>query len=596
LKGAFDSETHASFGRTAFLNVLLCGQFDRQTRKLRAFNMLQHLKHPKYQDILALLVLFVAAVLFYSVTYNRSSYSYILRADEGISLATAVRVTDGHLPQRDFPFYGLLMPYVYGATFWIFGPSIALMRGVWVCMSIVSILLFYRIGRYVMPPFAAFAGVAMLIGQQHTPLYTYNHVGFVLAAQIILLLWFRRISGLKVPYFQLLLAIWLFVALLVKFNEAFVVLGATFISLWMINSSYARQARPEDPPSPVCLRDVWFSGAFAIGAFVFITAALNIGLTKSQFLRNFPVLPQYQASIGGYRYVALILSVPFKTPWSQMTAQAWYVLWYENYLFAMLVSFAVGILVLFCVLRFAASKKYRIRVQGAWKPALLLAFAVGTYHEFYLTGNHWSAPMYAGFALVVLTYLIWEGLVRVPRIRMTVICGLLALCAASDLYYIKYVCQTYSQYYFDASRARIYSADDSDAPIIAEVVNFLEHEIPSNQPLAAFPHDALLIYLSGHQNAMRDDDYQWMLFPDPESDMEVARELESKKVSKILLSNFIGIKRGEPMIFGKDYLPETFKYIQNHYGVVRTFGDNPQGYQVQYLERMNPIDDTPNTN
>lgn len=558
--------------------------------------MLQRLKNSKYQDFLALLILFIAGVLFYALTYNRSSYSYILRADEGVSLATSVRVTQGHLPQRDFPFYGLLMPYLYGFAFWIFGPSIALMRGVWACMSIASILLAYRIGRYVMPAFAAFAAAAMIIGQQHTPLYTYNHVGFVLAAQGILLLLFRRISGARVPYFRSLLAILFLVALLVKFNEAFVVLGATLIGVWILDAFYRPQTGPEDQPSPIRLRDVWIPGGVAVGVFAFITAALNIGLTKTEFLRNFPVLPQYQASIGGYRYVKLILSVPFTTPWSQMTARRWYVLWYENYVFAILVSFAVGILVLFCVLRLAASKKYRLRVRDAWKPALLLAFAVGTYHEFYLTGNHWSTPMYVALSLVAMTFLFWQGLSRFPRIRMTVVCGLLALCVASDVYYIKVVHQTYSQYYFDDLRARIYSAGDSDAPVIAEVVSFLEHEVPSAEPLAAFPHDALLIYLSGHPNAMRDDDYQWMLFPDRESDLEIAQELDRKKVSKILLSNFVGIKHGKPAIFGRDYLPETFNYIQNHFGVVKTFGENPRGYQVEYLERMDATAETSSPN
>src|SRR2546423_3791907 len=138
--------------------------------------MLQHLRNPKYQDLSVLVVLAVMATLFYAASYNRSSYSYILRADEGVSLATSLRTTEGFVPQHDFPsYYGPLMPYLYGAVFKIFGPSIALMRAFWACMYIVSILLFYRIGRYVMPTFAAFAAAAMLIGQQHTPLYTYNH-------------------------------------------------------------------------------------------------------------------------------------------------------------------------------------------------------------------------------------------------------------------------------------------------------------------------------------------------------------------------------------------------------------------------------------
>jgi hypothetical protein len=119
---------------------------------------------------------------------------------------------------------------------------------------------------------------------------------------------------------------------------------------------------------------------------------------------------------------------------------------------------------------------------------------------------------------------------------------------------------------------------------VAEVAGFLEQTTPPEQPMAAFPHDALLMYLAGRKNAMRDDDYQWMLFPTHESDLEIVNELAEKKVPRVVISNFVGIRHGSPAFFGRDYLPETFKYIREHYGLVKTFGANPRGYQVQYLE------------
>ncbi len=314
-------------------------------------------------------------------------------------------------------------------------------------------------------------------------------------------------------------------------------------------------------------------GAVAFAAFALITACLNIGLTKFQFLRNFPLLPQYQASIGGYQYVKFILTFPFRTGWHEMTARRWYFFWYENYIFSILISFVVGILVIFCAIRFLASRKYRERLgPDSWKAILVLMVAVGVYHEFYLTGNHWSTPMYVGFSLLAITFLIWEGLSRFPFARTTAVAILLLICVASDLYYVRVVYRNYSQFRIDDPRARIYSSSDSDAPVVSAVVAFLESETPPGTSMAAFPHDASLLYLAGRQNAMRDDDYQWMLFPDKESDLEIARELEVKKVQRIVLSNFVGIRRGQPVIFGRDYLPETFKYIQAHYGMVKTFG------------------------
>jgi len=555
-----------------------------------------YLKDPKFQDRAALLILLVAGILFYAVTYNRSSYSYILRADEGVSLATSLRVTEGFVPQRDFPsYYGPLMPYLYGGFFAVVGPSIALMRALWAGLYILSIILFYCIGKHLMPVFAAFAAAAIMIGQQHTPLYTYNHIGFTLATGGILLLLFQRISGTQPRYFRARFAALLAVTLLIKFNEGLAIFGVLAATVWILGRASVPQNQSDHFTSMIKLRDLIIPGTFALGIFAIVSVVLNAGLTKSQFLRNFPVLPEYQAGIGGYHYVKLILSVPFNTPWHQMTARRWYVFWYENYAFAIVVSFVVGVLVLFCALRFVSSKRYRARIQRHWKAALLLVVAIGTYHEFYLTGNHWSTPMYIGFSVLALACFIWAGLSRFPKIRIAILSGLLTLCAASDVYYITIVRQTYSQYHFAEPRAEIYSSDDSDAPIIAEVTRFLESTVPPVEPLAAFPHDALLIYLSGHQNAMRDDDYQWMLFPTRESDLEIAQELERKKVPKILLSNFVGIRHGQPAVFGKDYLPETFQFIRSHYRVMKIFGSNPRRYQVQYLELVDPAKATPDT-
>ncbi len=55
------------------------------------------------KDSIAILMLVILAAVFYAATYNRSSYNYILRADEGVAFATAVRVTQGFIPQHDFP-------------------------------------------------------------------------------------------------------------------------------------------------------------------------------------------------------------------------------------------------------------------------------------------------------------------------------------------------------------------------------------------------------------------------------------------------------------------------------------------------------------
>jgi hypothetical protein len=184
---------------------------------------------------------------------------------------------------------------------------------------------------------------------------------------------------------------------------------------------------------------------------------------------------------------------------------------------------------------------------------------------------------------MALTLVFWQHLSRFPGTRLTVISILLLVCVVSDVNYIRIVRSTFSEFHLDTARAGVYSSADSDAPVVAAVVKYLK-EAPVQEPMAAFPHDSLPVYLAGRQNAMRDDDYQWMLFPTQESDREIVHELEAKKVKQVLISSFAGIRHGKVAIFGRDFLPETFAYLQSHYHVVKTFGPSPMRYFVEYRE------------
>jgi hypothetical protein len=533
-------------------------------------------------DITAMLILAVTAIVFYAATFNRSSYIYILRADEGLSFATAMRVLQGFVPQMDFPsYYGPVMPYVYAAVFKIFGASIAVMRAFWAFLFVLSIVGFYRIARSVLPPFASFAAAFMMIGQQHTPLYTYNHIGLVLGIQGILLLLLRTGSVMR-PLSQTGFGLLLLLTLLIKFNEALVFLACVIVALWIVR-------RFQDPEigtssSPISIPKILGPALIAIVCFAGITAALNAGLSRSEFLRNFPVLPQYQASIGGFKYVKFVISMPFRTAWNLIPPRGWYTFWYENYMFSILISFLLAIGSLIFMIRFFLSRSFRSSLGPAmWKSAVLIAAAVGMYHEFYLTGNHWSTPMYIGFALLAFTLVLWQQLARFPKSRAAAVSVLLLVCVVSGLNYVRIVRSTFSQVYLDAPEARIYSSSDSDAVVVADVVKFLRASTP-NEPMAAFPHDALLVYLAGRQNAMRDDDYQWMLFPTEESDREIVRELDKKKVKQVLISSFAGIRHGRVAVFGRDFLPKTFAYLESHYHIVKSFGPSNMHYYVEYRE------------
>lgn len=529
------------------------------------------------------LALLVAAAGFYGFTYNRSSYAYILRADEGYSFAVSVRAAEGLVPQKDFSYaYGPFMPYVYAGVFKLAGPSLAALRLTWAVLYIITVLLFYRIGLDIVPAWTALAAALMVIGQAHTPLYSYNHVGFVIVAELLVLCAFQ-FSGRPSFRYGIYLGALFLIGLLIKFNEAIAVYSAVMAATIFV-AGRRRKAETGELSTGLGphVRNCVIGALSALVIFALITAWLNSGLTRAQFLRNFPILPQYQASVGGYQYVIKMLLLPWKGHWTD--PGQWYGLWYENYYFAIIVSLATGA----GIALYFAIKVLRDRTldgdQNIGKAVILLTVAFAIQHEFYLTGNHWSTPMYVGFSLLALSYLL-RSFLRWPQLYVGATVALLLVCLASDCVYAIVARQTFSEFSFDSARARIFSSETSDAVVSKQVVDYLAKNTGPSAELAAFPHDAALIHLAGRRNAMRDDDYQWMLFPTPESDHEIVQEIERRKVPSVLVSNFAGVKRGKLVIFGRDYLPETFQYLQDHYHQVVVFQSDHIRYRVGYFER-----------
>lgn len=543
-------------------------------------------------DYLLLGILVIAAVTFYALTINRSEYLYILRADEGYSFAAAVRTGQGLVPQKDFSYaYGPLMPYVYAAGFKLLGVSISTMRGIWAAAYIVSLTLFYFLGRRVMPKTSAFILAFSLIGQVHTPLYSYNHVGLVIAIELQLLALMSLIRAERKAGWLYLFAVLFLIELFIKFNEAIAVFAfLTFaVALWFL---FQRDKSAND----TLLRwgravAIWCAiGLVPLAIFGSVTFWLNHSLSQEQILRNFPILPEYHASIGGYQYVWKVLARPFHLPLSKNAGWRWYGIWYDNYYYAIIITLLAGISAGVALFLFSLSKRLRSRMTHEhWCGIFLGAVSIAVYHEFFLTGNHWSTPMYLGFSSLFLFWIVFTVTRRHSAIWKVLGTFIIVLSVTSNLMYLGLSRRYFSDYFLNLQRANIYSSSDSDSGVISQVVRYLQSNTPPDALLAAFPHDSLLIHLSDRRNALRDDDYQWMLFPSALSDSELCNELDRSQVRGVLISNFMGFKRGKFVVFGVDYLTHTADYLRQHYHAVKTFPAGQSGYSVTYYERNDSL-------
>ena len=543
----------------------------------------------KRVDWLTIVVLAIMASIFYAATIDRSEYSFILKADEGYSFAAAVKVGEGLTPQKDFSYaYGPLMPYVYAAAFKVFGVSIPVMRAIWAAAYIATIVLFFVIGRELLPTWLAAIAAFNLIGQIHTPLYSYNHVGLVLAVQLQLLIAIRLIRFQLISSYRWLIALTaLFtVELFIKFNEAVAVFFFLSLSLALWFQFRDRSLIEEKRRTwEVALKAWSLVVGIPLVIFGLVTLYLNRHLTAEQIYRNFPILPEYHASVGGYHYVWKLLLRPLSLHGLPNLPWRWYSLWYENYYYAICVTFVCGAaaIVGLGVVLLSSSVRQRMTANH-WAGVLVGGVSLGLYHEFFLTGNHWSTPMYVGFSSLFVVWIVFLVTQKHPAFTLGWGVCLFLVSFASAAVYLKIATSSFSEYALDLDRARIRSSNDSDAPVISQVVHYLDQNTAPNISLAAFPHDSLLIHLAGRTNIMRDDDYQWMLFPNDKSDQEIVEELESKRVPGILISNFVGIKAGRPVMFGVDYLTRTNNYIRGHYHEAKTFSAGDDGYAVTYFQ------------
>ncbi len=527
------------------------------------------------------LLLVTVSVAFYAVTIDRSSYLYILRADEGYGFSAAVRTASGQIPQKDFSYaYGPIMPFVYAVSFKLLGVSLYAMRATWALLYTVSVVLFYGIARQILPALPSATAAICLVGQLHPPLYSYNHVGLVIAVQAALLLAMRLLVEPGRLRLWAALSAMFTLAFLIKFNEGLAVIAflSAGFGLWLTRKGIGLPNR-----KVFMLR--WLAVCTVpVLLFAAVTFGLNYQLTAAEFWRNFPVLPEYHASVGGYQFVLRLLTSPVHLKMDGASAWKWWSLWYENYVLAVLASLAAGIAALLCLGAFFAFRLRDSMSGDTWNAVLLGCCVLALYHEFYLTGNHWATPMYLGFAVVFGVWLVYRLAAPLPAVRYAALALLFGVSAASCVTYYMVGRMYFSQYDLSLQRARIRSSSDSDASTVQQVVDYIQHTTPAGTAMAAFPHDSLLLHLAGLPNGLRDDDYQWMLFPTEDSDAQLTAELKRKQISRLLISNFVGFRGRKLMFFGQDYLPQTYQYILSAYHPVQTFDNGLSGYAVTYYE------------
>ena len=521
-------------------------------------------------------LLFLILILFWGLTIDAPPY--LSSDDMGKDLYPFEMALRGHWPCRDYYWqYGPLMLFYYSSWLAVGGIHLLSVRLGYAALYILSsILCFKTLRLLVSPPVAFLASLSFLIQGMVYPFYNFNHIGAIpLLLVSIFSLWkFLREGKVRWGYFGTLALIGM---ALVKWNMAAAAFLAFFTSLFLPGFGVSSKKR------------------HAI-LFVLIFGGVVLGLYGLQYA-GVPLVRAKQCfglGVVDPRGGGIELWMNFKH------LLQWFFVWDRKRL-----GWA-ALIVIFGALGFFGLKKKEWnqteRKMNQSAIASLFLFGIFNSSDFFLIGHIYRLDFWTFPILVLLMGLFteWAKSLVGPKMRIlfggSILLGILALPLQS-------VREAFAgrvpERYLDFPRGRVYVVKEtlSTVDVMKKGTHFILENTKADQEILTLPKDPLYCFLSGRRHATREIELERTnLIPEWEEE-EMIRELETKQVPLILLSNRDESNRASAIrgmgYFGKTHLLKLGKYILEHYEEVQTFGTwetpNPRlNHAVKIFRRISP--------
>ncbi|MBF0504192.1 MAG: hypothetical protein HQL14_03720 [Candidatus Omnitrophica bacterium] len=508
------------------------------------------------------------------------------QGDHGRDLYAFDAVTHGKLPYKDFWWvYGPLMPYYYGLFFKIFGvhmTSVFLGRAL---LVIACSAFFYLSATCIMSPGLAYLAAAWFTETRQEFFFTYNHIGGITAELIIL--WCLLSYILKGSMRYLWIAIITgFILGLIKINFGLAALAGIGLATFCIDgfkkySSFGQKKK-----------FYWLTALFI---------PLGLGIIYWVLLKDLPLyaIRQCMPYFGDDQpyHASPLLVVPYYLTQHWLTlvhsAMSVDIALHKSLLIGLCVLIAsnmtISVILHGCTL-FGLYLLLSNKLEKTYRQNILLTLGVlGLsfvlyFNEFLVSGiwyrTYWSMPFLDLFHFVMIS-LAFKFTPKFLRILILIfLWGLAILGVVAHIGSIE--SQKNPGHYLNMERGGVYVNNEPQwTDTVNTVSHFLNTTLKKDDYFFALPYDCLYYYLSGHESPTRQLIYFDHIKIPRSQEIEVIKELETKKISYVIMSNrFISNEPGLG-VFGKTYCPLIAQYIHDNFSpIARQGGDwtQPPGW------------------
>lgn len=509
----------------------------------------------KREDFLWPLLLVFVYSLFWVPLLN--VHPLLSTGDNGRDLYAFWMTAQGKWPFRDYWWiYGPLMPLYYAFWFFLGGVNLVSVRiGLAVNYLLCSVFAYRTLRPLTSPVIAFLSSLAFL---SFDMAWSYNHIGtFPLLFLSIFCLWrFFFTTQIRWVYFGTLALVGM---ALVKANAGIISFVAFLGSLLL----YQGTLKLKDPGQALPWRHFIFLplifGGLVAGAYAFVLW----GLPFDWIDRCLPFRPRYH--LEGYgawnHFKHLVLR---------------FLVWERRRLLG------VGAVLVFTFLAVLGVR--RRRPLGTGKGILpiivasLLFFGLGNSAEYFLVDGLIYRFDFWIFPLLVL----WMGLAAewasplFGRRQKKLFAGLIffALIWTPFQNLKEALAQRIPERYWDFPHGQAYIIGGPLRTVqdIREGTRFIIEHTRPNQEILALPYEPLYCFLSGRRHALRELHFTKGLPMTEEQEETAIRQLETKQVPYVIVSNRYRSKEVSVGHFGITHARKLAHYISEHYREVQTFG------------------------
>lgn len=472
------------------------------------------------------------------------------QGDHGRDLYAFDAVTHGKLPYKDFWWvYGPLMPYYYGLFFKIFGvhmTSVFLGRALLVVMCSAF---FYLSAVCIMSPGLAFLSAAWFTQCRQEFFFTYNHIGGIAAELVILWCLLSYIRAPSMRYLWGAVATG-FILSLIKINFGLAALTGVVLSTLTLDHV---KKHPLIMPKKTFY---WIAA---------LLAPLAIGIIYWALLKDLPfyAIRQCMPYFGDDQpyHASPLLVIPY------FLMQNWLTFIHS------FVGVAIGIVLhgctlwgLYLLVTHKLEKSYRQNVLLTL--GLLGLFFVLYFNEFLVSAiwyrTYWSLPFLVLFHFVMIA-VAFQSMPKFLRVFILIfLWGLTTLGIVAHIGSIQ--SQKQPWHYLSMDRGQVYVGNEPQwTQTVNTVTRFLNTTLKKDDLFFALPYDCLYYYLTGRESPTRQLIFFNHIKIPPRQEIEVIKELESKKIAYVLMSSRIISNETGLGIFGRTYCPLISQYIHDSF-------------------------------